>query len=85
MAPTDTHLCLNSAHEHSEVVGGVFQQRRQYQRVNATGVELYECNMQALVQGWQKYVASGGDYSEKWCFVAGKFLYQVMLLCSLYH
>jgi len=24
-----------------------------------------------------------GDYVEKWCFVAGSLLYQIVLLCSL--
>jgi len=27
--------------------------------------DFYECDMQALVHGWQKYIANCGDYVEK--------------------
>jgi hypothetical protein len=48
------------------------------------GADFYECGMQALVQCWQKCIANGGDYVEKWCFVAKNLLYQIVLLCSFY-
>jgi hypothetical protein len=39
--------------------------------------------MQALVPGWRKCIAIGGDDVEKWCFVAKHFLCQIVLLSSL--
>ena len=31
-------------------------------RITSTGVNFYECGMQALVHRWQKYTATGGGY-----------------------
>ena len=45
---------------------------------------LYERCMQALVHRWRKCIANGGDYVEKYCFVAKNLLYQIVLLCPLY-
>jgi len=46
--------------------------------------DFYKCSMQDLVHHWQKCIANGGDYVEKYCFVAENLLYQIVLLCSLY-
>jgi len=54
------------------------------QWANSAGADFYECGMQALVHCWRKCIAIGGDYVEKWCFVAKNLLYQIVLLCSLY-
>jgi len=35
------------------------------QWVTSIGADFYECDMQALVHGWQKYIANCGDYVEK--------------------
>ena len=40
-------------------------------------------NSQALVHHWWKYMAHGGGYVEKQCFVAEKLVYQITLLCFL--
>ena len=42
--------------------------------VTSTGTDFYKHSMQAFVHCWQKYTASGGDYAEKQCFVAGNVL-----------
>ena len=61
MAPTDIYRHLleterlqrpNSGCEHSEAVGGVFQQWQQQQQVISTDTDVYECGMQALVHSW---------------------------------
>ena len=48
-----------------------------------TDGDCYEHGMHALVHRWRKYVANGGDYVEKHCFVAENLLCQIELLCSL--
>jgi len=40
--------------------------------------------MQTLVHHWQKYIANGGNYVEKQCFVAETFPCQIAILCFLY-
>lgn len=40
--------------------------------------------MQAVVHCWTKCTANGGECVEKQFFLAENFLYQIMLLCSLY-
>jgi len=45
---------------------------------------LNKSGMQALVNSWWKCIANGGDCIERLCFVAENFLYQIVLLCSLY-
>ena len=35
------------------------------QWATSTGVDFYECSMQALVHRWRKCIANGGDYVEK--------------------
>ena len=55
----------NSGCEHSEVVGGAFQQWWQQQWVTSTGAGFDEHGMQALVHCWWKCIANGGDYVEK--------------------
>ena len=87
-----THWCLlilaegswkpSSGCEHSEAVGGAFQQ--QWQWVTSTGADIYKHGMLALVHSWQKCIANGGAYVEKECFVAENFLYQMVLLYSWY-
>jgi len=47
-----------SRYEHSEVVGGAFQQW-----VISAGTEFYELGVQVLVHHCQKCIATGGDYS----------------------
>jgi hypothetical protein len=51
------------------------------QWATSAGADIYEGGMQALVHRWQKCIANGGDYVEKWCFVAKN---QIVLLCSSY-
>ena len=48
--------------EHSEVVGGVFQQWQQ--QVTSTGADFEKHSMQALVHCWQKWTANSSDYAE---------------------
>ena len=59
IALTDIHLHLlntdgrpNSGCEHSEVVGGVFQQWQQRQLVTFAGADFYEHGMQAHTAHW---------------------------------
>jgi len=54
------------------------------QSVTSTGADFYDCSMQALVHCWQKCTANGVDCVVKQYFVAENFLYQTVLLCSLY-
>lgn len=50
---------------------GEFQHRWQQQQFAVlTGADLYESCVQALVHLRQKYLASGGKYAERYCFVA---------------
>jgi len=48
-----------------EADGGTFQQWWQQQQGTSAGTGFYKCSMQALVQGWQLWIASGGNYVEK--------------------
>lgn len=50
-------------YEHSEAVGGTFQQCQWQQWVSSTGADFYECIMQVPVHCWQKCIANGGDCS----------------------
>ena len=68
--------------EHSEVVGGVFQQWWQW--VTSTGADFDERSMQAHVYFWHKCRANGSYYTEKQCFIAEIFFYQTVLLYFLY-
>ena len=70
MAPIDIHGHLLNIYgdqtvdpEHSEVMGGVFQQWQQ--QVTSTGADFYEHGLQALLHPCQKCIANGGDYVEK--------------------
>ena len=53
-----------SGFEHSEVVGGAFQQW-QKQWITFASAGFYKQSMQALVHHWQKCIANGGNYVEK--------------------
>ena len=53
----------SSGCEHTEVVGGTFQQWQQW--VTSTGADFDECGMQAFVHRWQKCRANGGGYVKK--------------------
>ena len=53
----------NSGHEHSETVGGVFQQWGLW--VTSAGADFYKHGMQALVHSWQECIANSGDCAEK--------------------
>lgn len=46
--------------------------------VTSAGVDLCERGMQVLVPHWQKDTAHGGDYDEKYWFIAENLLYQIM-------
>ena len=74
----------NSGCEHSEPVGGAFQLWWQWQWVTSTRRDFYEHRIQVLIHCWKKCIANGGDYAEKEWFVAENFLYQAVLLYSLY-
>jgi len=63
-------------------VGGVFQQWWQW--VTFTGADGYDHGMQALVHHWQKCIANGHDYVEKMSFAAENWLYEIVLLLSLW-
>ena len=63
----------NSGCECSELVSDTFQLRQL--RVTSTGVDFYDCGMQALACHWWKYISNGDDYAEKECFVAENLLY----------
>jgi len=68
-APIDIHWCLlsiwrpTSGGEHSEVVGGAFQQWCHWD--TSTGTGLYKHGMQLLFIAGKKCIAGGGDYAEK--------------------
>ena len=68
----------NSGCEHSEAVGGAFQQWWQWQWVTSAGADFYKHGMQALVHCCA-CIARGGD-----CVVAEDSLYQILSLYSLY-
>ena len=55
----------NSGCEHSEAIGGAFQQWWLWLWVPSTGTDFYKCAIQALVHHWWKCTATGGDYVEK--------------------
>ena len=77
--------CLRRANnvcEHSEVVGGAFQQWQQW--VAPTCAVFYEHSIQALAHSCKKCIAYHGDYVEKQCFVAKNLLYHILLLWYLY-
>ena len=74
----------SSGCEHSEAVGGAFQQWWQWEWVTSTGADLYSHGMQALVHCWQKRITHSGGNVEKQCFVAENLLHRTVLLCSLY-
>ena len=63
-----------SGHEHSEVVGGVFQQWHQWHCVASTGADFCECSMTALVHHWQDWIAHGGGCAQKQSFAAENLL-----------
>ena len=44
--------------EHSEVVGGVFQQWQQWHWVTSAGADFYEHSMQAFIHCWQQGIAN---------------------------
>ena len=75
------HLWIsNSGCEHSEVMGGAFQQWWQW--ITSAGADFYKRGTQPLVYRWQKCIANGDDCVEKQCFVAENLLYQCYLaLC----
>ena len=65
----------HSGCDHSEALGDAFQQWQQQQLVTATGTDVYEHSMQALLHCCWKHLANSGDYVEKQRFVAEKLLY----------
>ena len=54
-------------------MGGAFQLWQQW--VTSTAADFYDHGMQVLVHCCQKYIASGGDNLEKYCFVAKNLIY----------
>ena len=77
----------NNGYEHSEAVGGTFQQWCHHSSCERVGhlhcCRFFEHGMQPLVHHWWKCIANAGDYVEEECFVADNFLYQIVLLYSL--
>ena len=63
----------NSGCEHSEPVGGAFQQWQQWQWVTSSGAGFYKHSMQALVHAQWKCIVNGGDHIEKQCLAADIF------------
>ena len=86
LTPSDFHLFRRMKDglcgQHFPSYNAVVQAVKQW--ATSTGVDFYECSMQALVHLWRKCIVTGGDYVEKQCFVAKNLLYQIVLLCSLY-
>ena len=78
----------NSGCEHSEVVGGAFQQWlpwRERQVTFQTAMQIfYTCSMKVPFDYRWKSIANGGGDAEKYCFVAEKLVYQIVSLCFLY-
>ena len=70
----------NSGCEHTEVVGGVFQQWWHWRWVTSTKGDFSKCTVQALFHCWQKCIANGSDHVEKSYFVSENLLYQIVLL-----
>ena len=70
----------NSGCEHSEAVGGAFQQWQQWHWITSTDTHFYEQGMQVLVHCWWKCIANGSDYVEKQGFVAENLLYQRVIV-----
>ena len=54
------------------------------QWVTSTGTDFYKCSIKSHVHRCQKCTGNGGDYIEKYCFIAEKFLTQIVLLSLLY-
>ena len=80
----DEHLWRwNNECEHSEEVGGVFQQWWQWQWVEFTGADCYKHGMQTLANHWWKCRANGGVYIENQCFVAENLLCHIVLLLAV--
>ena len=52
--------------------------------VHLPDADFYKHGVQAPVHCWQKCIANGVDYVEKLCSVDENFLYQIVLLYSLY-
>jgi hypothetical protein len=46
----------------------------------SAGTDFCEISMQALVPHWRKCTAIGGDYVERYCFVAERLLYSAAVL-----
>lgn len=42
--------------------------------------DLYECDVQALVHHWQKYIANGGDKLRQYCMNYKNFMQPVKIL-----
>ena len=87
MAPIIYQRLLNVCRDHAVDTSTVrrwvaFQQWWQW--ATSAGTEFYKYNVQTGLCCWTKCIAKGGDYIEKYCFVAENFLYQVVLLCSFY-
>ena len=76
--PIRDGLSRQRFHSKSTIVIGVKQW------VTSTSADFYKCSIQPLIDCWQKYIANGGDYVEKQCFVAENLFYQMLLLRSLY-
>jgi len=56
----------------------------QKQWVASTGTDFYKCSMHALVHCRWKCIVNGNDNVEKYYFVGENFLYQKLLLYTLY-
>jgi len=86
LAPSDFHLfrlMKDGLHgEHFPSYDAVVRAVKQW--ATSAGAGFYEHGMQALVHRWRKCIANGGDYVEKYSFVAKNFLCQIVLFCSLY-
>ena len=67
LAPSDFHLFgpqKDGLRGHFASNNAVVQAVKQW--ATSAGADFYECSMQALVHCWQKCIANGGDYVEKW-------------------
>ena len=74
----------NSGYEHSEVVGGAFQQWWQWRERRATfwtAMQMsYEHSMQTPGHHWQKCTASGSNYVEKEQIISHKALWNTVIV-----
>jgi len=78
-------VCLwrpNGGCEHSEVVGGAFQQWEQQQWVTSAGADFEECGIQALVHCWWMH-SWWWWLCWKTVVLAENLPYQIVLLSSL--